>query len=442
MEAEDRFYCPVENCGRSFSFKNALEKHMERRHPGVTVEPDPQPQEEEKRSEVLEIEENGELEQHPQNPVSLSLLLANSGMDRLEDIELLTLKSLQLTDFNSGPDFDIEDLVSLQYMSLSFNYIQDLSGVAFCTSLQELNINNNRVQSLGPLEALVELKKLFAANNLIREIVSLKTLRKLTHLHLSKNRLYDLDTSLKVLRALPNLQELALDRNPCMLQVKNAKYKVIRFLKITQLDDDEVTDLDREIAADLFSLPEKAVIPQSGFVARLRATAEIEKKRELSDVYAELDQLYSENSQLKQENESLKRQNPSENPKSVDSLQLEIAHLKREVANVYVLLDENKELREQLERPLQENELLAELAEENQRLKTRIMSLEERISELKKRPSNRPQTSVGAIRPKTSAGRSTSLLEVTEEDDELDAIMAKSSRSLQQMREWLREMQG
>ena len=123
----------------------------------------------------------------------------------------------------------------------------------------------------------------------------------------------------------------------------------------------------------------------------------------------------------------------------VEELRLEIAQLKREAANVYVLLDENKELREQLASPMDENALLSELSTENQRLKTRIMALEERLSDLK-RSNRRPQTSSGPIRPSTSAGRSTSLLEVTEEDDELEAMLTKNSKNIQEMSLWLREM--
>jgi regulator of replication initiation timing len=170
---------------------------------------------------------------------------------------------------------------------------------------------------------------------------------------------------------------------------------------------------------------------------------ETEQKRELEDVYRELDQLYAENTTLKRENEDLKRKTHGEakDTAEVEELKLEIVHLKREAANVYILLDENKELREQLASPMDENAFLSELSTENERLKNRINALEERLFDLK-RTSRRPQTSSGPMRPRTSAGRSTSLLEVAEEDDELDAIMTKSSQSLQQMREWIREMQG
>ena len=440
-ESEERYYCPVTDCGRSFTFKDELEKHLERRHPGL--EPDPPPSHPIPAPVPLEIQPDEAFEAHPSKSLSLALLQQSSGMDKVEDIEELVLRNEELTEFNSGEGVDVEDLVSLQCLSLSHNYISDLGGVGFCISLQELNINNNRVQSLGPLEGLSELSKLFAANNLIREVVSLRSLRKLTVLSLYKNKLYDLDTSLRVLRDLPKLVDLGVERNPCMLQVPNSRYKVIRFLKVKLLDGEEVTQLDREIAVDLFSIEEKEERSGEGFVARLRNTMETEQKRELEDVYRELDQLYAENTALKRENEDLKRKTHGEakDTAEVEELKLEIVHLKREAANVYILLDENKELREQLASPMDANAYLSDLSMENERLKNRINALEERLIDLK-RTSHRPQTSAGTGRPRTSAGRSTSMLEIAEEDDELDAIMAKSSQSLQQMRGWLREMQG
>jgi len=440
-DSEERYYCPSKDCGRSFTFKDELEKHLERRHPGFSQEPDPPPSDPVPPTIPLEIHSEEPLEHHPAKGITLVLLQESSGMDKAEDIEELVLRNEELTEFNSGEGLDVEDLVSLQCLSVSHNYISDLEGVGFCLSLQELNINNNRVQSLGPLEGLCELTKLFAANNLIREVVSLRSLRKLTVLNLYKNRLYDLDTSLRVLRDLPKLADLGVERNPCMLQVPNARFKVIRYLKLKLLDSEEVTQIDREIAADLFTVEEKQEHTSEGFVAKLRSTTENEQKRELEDVYRDLDMLYEENKTLKRENEELRRKKQGErmDTAEVEELRLEIAQLKREAANVYVLLDENKELREQLASPMDENALLSELSTENQRLKTRIMALEERLSDLK-RSNRRPQTSSGPIRPSTSAGRSTSLLEVTEEDDELEAMLTKNSKNIQEMSLWLREM--
>ena len=443
-EDDERFYCPAPDCGRSFTFKDEMTKHLERRHPEykpeeAAIAPVPVvPADPPKTLDLFTDEE----EKFEPKSISKQLLYDSTMMDKPEDIVELILRNEDLTDFNTSTDVDIEDLISLQYLSLSHNHIRDLNGVGFCLSLQELTINFNRVESLGPLESLVELRKLNASNNLIREVVSLRPLRKLTVLNLFKNRLYDLDTSLKVLRDL-SLVELGLERNPCMLQEEHSRYKVIRYLKIKSLDGEDVTDLDREIASDLFTIDESSLPTTGGFVGRLRSTTETEQKRELSDVYRELDQLYTENEALKKENAVYRQQvGRAVETEETEALRTEIAHLKREVANVYILLDENQDLRRRLEEPMGENELIAELSSENERLKTRVIDLEDKVI-AGKRVERRPQTSAGLIRPRTSAGvRSSTLMDVEEVDDDLEQLISKNSEGLRELRKTLREMQS
>jgi len=95
---------------------------------------------------------------------------------RVERIKSLVLSNLNLTEFEDVNDFKIEELTSVELLSLSKNKIIHLQPISVLDTLVTLNINYNKVYDLSPLTSLTKLSELYASNNEIINIDSLETL--------------------------------------------------------------------------------------------------------------------------------------------------------------------------------------------------------------------------------------------------------------------------
>lgn len=70
---------------------------------------------------------------------------------RVERIKSLVLSNMNLDEFEDVDDFRIDELTSIELLSLSKNRIIHLQPIAILDTLITLNINHNRVYNLAPL---------------------------------------------------------------------------------------------------------------------------------------------------------------------------------------------------------------------------------------------------------------------------------------------------
>ena len=287
-------------------------------------------------------------------------------------------------------------MISLEYLCLSHNSIENIDGVSNLLGLQEINLNNNLISDISPLEMLAQLRKLFLSNNLVKVVLPLKGLKQILELTLYNNKLFDLDQSLQVLRELPKLKELELERNPCVLQTPNSRYKILHVLKLESLDGIQVTDVDIQMTFNLFGERE-SFIPKN-LIGRLRKNIEVQGNAERDLLYQELEDLRDELEEVKEERDRLADEKEKWSKESPESLKDENLRLRREVAGMYALLDEINELKAKLREGL--GDYASEVYEENIRLRARVVELEEKQKEVVKRP----QTSAG-IRPVTASAK-------------------------------------
>jgi hypothetical protein len=461
----ERYFCDVGECGRAFTSPEDLASHKQRRHPGSSSQSSVQesesvstpklssfkadtlrrplsgvtnPRQAPPKPKNIDLEEIKEIlgqtsiNLEKTKAISEEYVLDLTGQDELEDVNMLILRDIGISEFRSSKAIDLSRLISLEFLSLSHNRIKEIEGVSECICLRELNINNNLIEDLSPLENLIQLKKLYCANNNVRVVLPLKTLRDLEVLGLFNNKIFDLEETIKVFKELPKLKEIELDRNPCILQVPHSKYRLVRHLKVTVIDGEEVTQMDQEIAQELFG-DEAPIVPRN-FVGRLRTTIDIEENKERELLYHEIESLKEQLEEVTKQRDEFRYKLQHVESSEVEELTEENSRLKREVANMYVLLDEINDMKRNYEDSLDDN--AHKVYQENARLRARIVELESRAIEAPK--ITRPQTSYGiqsvpaAPRPATSAGLSKS------EDPEIEEMIQKNERLLMTLKKQLR----
>lgn len=130
---------------------------------------------------------------------------------------------------------------------MSHNLLRDLYGIGKLTTLVELNLNFNLISDVLPLEELTSLEKLFLAHNKIGDITPLCKLKKLAVLDLLDNDIFHEESTVTALTQLPKLCELSIGSNP--VNAKGIfKHQIILKLNLEKLEDDKVTELDKDIA--------------------------------------------------------------------------------------------------------------------------------------------------------------------------------------------------
>lgn len=184
----------------------------------------------------------------PDNPLSDiqltdKLVLEKTGKESLNEIKLLELSNVGLTDFRATDEFSLLQLTNLEHLVLSNNYLKDLSGIACCKQVTFLELQNNLVENLSPLKVLVNLTELNLANNKVHEIFPLGNLQNLQVLNLSRNSLYNMKNTLSTLKSMFKLTHLAMEGNPCISKTPDAKNILISNLKLETLDGEDVSQI-------------------------------------------------------------------------------------------------------------------------------------------------------------------------------------------------------
>jgi len=203
-------------------------------------------------------------------PSKLSALILSGDWDYIWEIsnyQVLTklkhLKKLNLWyNLIAQNTTFLQNLKSLEYLSLNLNQIKDISFLQDLTSLQYLDLSENLIQDISPLENLVNLVNLYLWANDIQDISPLKTLKRLERLDLSSNKIQDIT----VLKKLTNLIQLNtnLDMLPfppiyyVSLKTKSGRLgdythlpelpKVEKIWQLMITDDEENTKLAQQLA--------------------------------------------------------------------------------------------------------------------------------------------------------------------------------------------------
>ena len=188
------------------------------------------------------------------------LVLEKSNCDNLEQVECLILREMKIKIVESNKDINLDDLVNIECLYLSHNYISDLYGISTLNTLIELNSNHNMISDVTALEELTNLEKLYLSQNKISEISPLSKLQRLVILSLFDNDIFHLESTLETFESLPKLKELSMDNNPVNAK-EGFKYHLIMRLNLTQIDDERITDLDRDLSK-VFYKREKIKIPE------------------------------------------------------------------------------------------------------------------------------------------------------------------------------------
>ena len=143
--------------------------------------------------------------------ISEEMMLEFSGQSSVQDIELLVLRGLGLTNVAR-----LCMTPSLKSLSLSHNAVRviDLppNSLPF---LEEINVNNNGMSTLNWVAACPSIQRIYASSNEISSASPLAGCTKLQGAFLHGNRISDLSAALAVLEKIASLSELELDGNPC-----------------------------------------------------------------------------------------------------------------------------------------------------------------------------------------------------------------------------------
>jgi len=138
-------------------------------------------------------------------------------------LEKLDLSKNNITKINLNNDYTYGIDESLKILILSYNKINDISGLFCVSNLTKLHLNNNQITTITDLANLRYLKNLDLSSNKITDISALKHLKKLEILNLNNNQI----KNISALKHLKKLEYLYLRGN----QIKKLPQKLFNNLK-------------------------------------------------------------------------------------------------------------------------------------------------------------------------------------------------------------------
>ena len=139
------------------------------------------------------------------------------GIQDLTGLEFATnLTTLYLGDNDISDVSPLAGLINLTYLDLGDNDISDVSPLAGLINLTNLNLDNNSISDVSPLAGLINLEYLYLNNNSISDVSPLAGLINLTYLNLSWNDISDfspLAGLIPNLQSYRNLHQMIVDRD-------------------------------------------------------------------------------------------------------------------------------------------------------------------------------------------------------------------------------------
>ncbi len=142
-------------------------------------------------------------------------------VEQLDDfIHFANLKYL-LVYYNDIDDVPLifNEHPKLEYLYLSYNYINNLTNVSQLKTITRLSLTANGIRNLSPLSEMKQLEVLYLQKNSISDLTPLAELKNLKELLLSQNSIRDVTP----LAGLTNLTDLYLDNNYYLRDVTSLK---------------------------------------------------------------------------------------------------------------------------------------------------------------------------------------------------------------------------
>jgi hypothetical protein len=139
-----------------------------------------------------------------------SLSLREANIQDLEGIQYLS--SLKSLDLRHNQITDIEALAALPYLEsldLRGNTIRDISPLENLNRLQELDLRDNQIEDISPVEELTQLQSLNVRGNQITDMEPIASLSALQQLNIRENNIADISALAHVTR----LQDLNMRDN-------------------------------------------------------------------------------------------------------------------------------------------------------------------------------------------------------------------------------------
>ncbi|XP_075245309.1 toll-like receptor 7 [Convolutriloba macropyga] len=123
---------------------------------------------------------------------------------------------------------DCSGNITLVELDLSFNIIDDVSGISSLVNLQVLKLTNNKVTSLQPMGELKKLAELHMASNFLSNLNYIrKQFPNLDYLDVRNNKITDWKY-FEYLKFCPSVREMYIEGNPCVVDFTSEDRKALK----------------------------------------------------------------------------------------------------------------------------------------------------------------------------------------------------------------------
>lgn len=137
-------------------------------------------------------------------------------------------------------------------LNLSYNELYEINDIISLENLKELDISNNKIEDISFCENLPNLTNFNAENNNIITITSLNICSKMKILKISNNKIKYLNSTLRTIKNLLNLEELSIKGNPFLSELFSYReYFITFYSKISTLDNEKI-DEEKRIFSENF----------------------------------------------------------------------------------------------------------------------------------------------------------------------------------------------
>ena len=172
--------------------------------------------------------------------------------EKYKEIHEINLSKKNIINFKNKKNIDFEKLTDLYILNLSYNKIIELKDIHYFENLKELYINNNKIEDISFCESLPNLLILNAENNNIINITSLNICSKLKILKLFNNKIKYLNSTLRTIKNLKNIEELSIKENPFLSELFSYREYFISNYTNIKIFDGEKIDKEKKIFAENF----------------------------------------------------------------------------------------------------------------------------------------------------------------------------------------------
>ena len=212
--------------------------------------------EDEKNKNII-IKENKNSENEKIKEITNEMIF-NNNYDNIDDekykeIHELNLSKKNITNFKNHKKVSFEKLSELFVLNLSYNTLYEINDIISFENLKELDISNNKIEDISFCENLPNLCKFNAENNNIITITSLNICSKMKVLKISNNKIKYLNSTLRTIKNLFNLEELSIKGNPFLSELFSYREYFISFYpKINILDNEKIDDEKRVFSENFY----------------------------------------------------------------------------------------------------------------------------------------------------------------------------------------------